>query len=93
MMNICLKYCGGCNPRYDRKKIVEYLKKDFNDINIILQSDNNICDFAIIISGCMSSCVNHDNIEGKYGKFVIRDFNDYEALKSMLSATVKNRYN
>lgn len=87
-MNILLKYCGGCNPRYDRKKIVDYLKKDFHEINIILPIDNKTCDFAVIISGCMSSCVNHDNIEGKYGKFIINDINDYEYLKSTIAAII-----
>nr|WP_312576471.1 hypothetical protein [Sedimentibacter sp.] len=83
-MDICVKYCGGCNPRYDRKKIVDKIKEDFNDINIITQRGNMICDFAVVISGCMSSCVNHDNIEGRYGKFIIKDIMEYEKLKSTL---------
>jgi 4-hydroxybutyrate CoA-transferase len=84
-MNICVKYCGGCNPRYDRKKIIEYLNNDFQEINIILQADIGVCDFVVVISGCRSSCVNHDNIDGKYGKFVVKDIKDYEILKETIS--------
>lgn len=87
-MNICVKYCGGCNPKYDRKKIIDNLKRDFQNISIITQLENATCDFALIISGCMRSCVNHKDIEGKYGKFVITDLKDYEILKSILDKLV-----
>jgi len=83
-MNICVKYCGGCNPRYDRKKIIDNLRADFQNINIISQLDNATCDFVVVISGCMSACANHKDIDGKYGKFVVKDLNDYETLKTML---------
>lgn len=83
-MNICVKYCGGCNPRYDRKKIIDYLKIDFHNISITSQFDNATCDFVVVISGCMSACANHKDIDGKYGKFVVKDLNDYEDLKNVL---------
>lgn len=88
-MNIFVKYCGGCNPRYDRKKIVDRLKEDFEGINIISRLDKKICDFVVVIAGCTSACVNHDDIEGKYGKFIVKDLRDYEILKSILSAIVE----
>lgn len=83
-MNICIKYCGGCNPRYDRKKIIDYLKNDFPSINIILQSDNKTCDFVVVISGCIRSCVQHEHLQGKFGKIIIKDLKDYDILKSRL---------
>jgi len=85
-MNICVKYCGGCNPRYDRKKVINNLKRDFQNVSIIpqLDNDNATCDFALIISGCIRSCTNHKDIEGRYGKFVITDLKDYEILKLTL---------
>lgn len=88
IMNICVKYCGGCNPRYDRKKIIDYIKKDFPNINIISQLDSATCDFVIMISGCSRSCINHIDIEGKYGKFVIADLKDYETLKTIIDKIV-----
>jgi 4-hydroxybutyrate CoA-transferase len=56
-MNICIKYCGGCNPKYDRKKIIDYLKRDFKEFNIITSLDNARCDFVVVISGCASRCL------------------------------------
>lgn len=32
-MKIGIKYCGGCNPRYDRNQEVEKLKKNFPSIH------------------------------------------------------------
>ncbi len=88
-MDICIKYCGGCNPRYDRKKIVDKLKCDFKDINIITQIDNEKCDFVVIIAGCTSACVNHDSIEGKYGKLIIKNIRDYLKLRETLVSVIK----
>ncbi len=88
-MDICVKYCGGCNPRYDRKKIVDRIKEDFNDVNIITQRDKMTCDFAVIIAGCTSACVNHDNIEGRCGKFIIKDIKDYLNLRENLARITK----
>lgn len=81
-MNICVKYCGGCNPRYDRNQIIKNLKGDFNNIHIFTNFNcSGICDFIIILCGCMTSCVNHENLYGRYGKMVIRTLKDYERLK------------
>ena len=33
-MRLGVKYCGGCNPRFDRKEIVKRLKEDYPHINI-----------------------------------------------------------
>ena len=34
-MKIALKYCGGCNPVYERENIAKWLKKDFENIDNI----------------------------------------------------------
>ena len=31
-MTVAVKYCGGCNPRYDRGAALEKLKKRYPDI-------------------------------------------------------------
>jgi len=92
-MNICIKYCGGCNPKYDRKTIVDKLKEDFVDINIISNFDKKICDYAVVIAGCTSACVNHDNIHGRYGKFVIKNTLDYDNLSETLAKVFKKKNN
>ncbi|MBS4536742.1 hypothetical protein GOQ29_14050 [Clostridium sp. D2Q-14] len=83
-MNICVKYCGGCNVRYDRKSVIERLKEDYLDINIITRINNEMCHFVVILSGCMSSCIKHEELKGINGKMVIKDIEDYQKLKSKL---------
>ncbi|MCR1899624.1 hypothetical protein NSA47_11615 [Irregularibacter muris] len=89
-MNICLKYCGGCNSRYDRNKVIEQLNKKFSNINFVTNLDQDgVCDFVIVLSGCPSSCVNHKHLNGRFGKMIIRDLKDYEDLESKLEKVIK----
>lgn len=88
-MNIFVKYCGGCNPRYDRTQIVERLKKDFNDIHIMTYFNDRTCDFVLVLCGCMTSCVSHEELYGKHGKMVIKDLGNYCELRAKLEKLKK----
>lgn len=92
-MNIFVKYCGGCNPRYDRAQIIKRLKEDFNDIHIMTHLNDRTCDFVLVLSGCMTSCVNHEELHGKYGKMVIKDLGKYYKLKSRLEEIKEEEQN
>lgn len=79
-MNIGVKYCGGCNPRYERKNILERLKKEYDEITIHLAKEDEAYDLVIVLCGCSSCCVNHENIKGKKGKLILSSENDYNKL-------------
>jgi len=55
-LKIGLKFCGGCNPNYDRGLMAEKIRNALDDkadfINII---DNNV-DMVVSIQGCDVSC-------------------------------------
>ena len=55
-MKIGIKYCGGCNSRYDRTKEVEKLKKQFPQHEFTYQVDTAICDICLLVCGCMTAC-------------------------------------
>ena len=52
-INIAVKFCGGCNPRYDRKKIYDnfltMLSKHHNFTGV---DQNKIYDILIVLRGC-----------------------------------------
>jgi len=53
---IGVKYCGGCNPTYDRSQVVRQLKACFlNRFYFPLRSQKNL-DGLVFINGCPSSC-------------------------------------
>lgn len=54
-MRLYVKYCGGCNPKYNRRKMVEeiadYLEAEF------IYSDPGKNDICLLISGCERGCL------------------------------------
>ncbi|WP_066648742.1 hypothetical protein [Christensenella timonensis] len=82
-MTIGIKYCGGCNQRYERTEIARNLKRDFPESRIVTAGTGEI-DFAVIICGCTSACALHDTIEGRYGKMILTEESGYAPLKGEL---------
>lgn len=62
-MIVGVKYCGGCNPSFLRKEIVENLKTDTDD-GIIFEhfSENKAFDIILTINGCEKSCLSNTYI-------------------------------
>ncbi|MCR1899353.1 hypothetical protein NSA47_10195 [Irregularibacter muris] len=91
MIEVLIKYCGGCNPRYDRGQIVEKLKKQYSTINFTSSIDpRKSWDLVIVLSGCMSSCTTHENLNGKHGKMIVRSLKDYKTLVHKLDEILES---
>ena len=53
---IALKFCGGCNPNYDRLELLNRLKKTLEpDLEWVAYTDQN-ADKVLIICGCATQC-------------------------------------
>lgn len=79
-MRIGIKYCGGCNSRYDRTAIVEQLKKDLPDSEFVSADPSVEMDFVVVITGCQSACAKTDGLTGKYGQKTIKRQDAYADL-------------
>lgn len=54
-MELYVKFCGGCNPKYDRKKTVKEIEQRLNaDIKYSKPNRNSIC---LLVSGCERACL------------------------------------
>ncbi len=61
ILRIVVKYCGGCNPRYDRTALVdEFFRKaaTAGAVRVLLGSP---ADFVLIANGCISACADNPN--------------------------------
>lgn len=78
-MDIGIKYCGGCNPRYDRKRFAELLKRRFGHSFETADAENEY-DVLVVLCGCSSSCAGFSQYKVKSGQVVIvrseADFDD-----------------
>lgn len=71
-MRIGIKYCGGCNPFYDRKAEVEKLERNLKDIRFEPVQHGESYDSVLLVCGCPRACIwkqyvsRKQHISGKY---------------------------
>jgi hypothetical protein len=59
-----LKYCGGCNPRYDRIALAEALMARLGPEIEWVSPDAGQLDFVLAIEGCQTACADLSPFEG-----------------------------
>ncbi len=69
-MKLRIKYCGGCNPNIDRKKLVDEVLDKLNSITNV-EVTNEDADVGIVVGGCSVSCVDLSEIEDQAKNWVI----------------------
>ena len=84
-MRIGIKYCGGCNPTYERTDVVLRIKKNIGTgHNIEIIEQGILYDIVIILCGCSCACASHNDIEAKYEKICITSGNDDSKLLKII---------
>ncbi len=65
-MNVGIKFCGGCNPRYNRKKILEYIKEKCKNVSFEYVKEEMKYDHLLVIGGCSNNCASYEqyNVAG-----------------------------
>lgn len=55
-MIVGVKYCGGCNSRYNRKALVDTLVEKFSHHCFSQASPHIHYDVLLVVNGCSSGC-------------------------------------
>lgn len=90
-MFIGIKYCGGCNSTYDRKKFAEKIVLKFKEINFETVYDNNEYDVMLIICGCSRACANHKNLICKE-KIIVASELDFNKINDLIRNLQARKY-
>ncbi len=69
-MKLRIKYCGGCNPIIDRKKLVNEIINQLNDAGKV-EIVNEKADVGLVVGGCSVCCINLSEIEDQAPHWVI----------------------
>jgi hypothetical protein len=56
MLRVGIKYCGGCNPEYDRVALVEQIKKRLEGKVSFVPSETEEVDVILAVHGCKTAC-------------------------------------
>ena len=76
-VKVGVKYCGGCNPKYDRVGLGEGIRKRLDGkANFVLADSENV-DVILAIEGCETACANLSVFEGKR-IFIVTSVEDAE---------------
>ncbi|SDY45814.1 3-hydroxyacyl-ACP dehydratase FabZ [Eubacterium barkeri] len=51
-----IRYCGGCNPRYDRVALIKRLEKKLGDVIFVQEEEKEDYDFLVLCQGCPAQC-------------------------------------
>lgn len=85
IMEISIKYCGGCNPRYDRAALVEMLKKENPDVIFSYADENKETDFLLVICGCTATCALYDTLKSRHGLILVSNEVTFEQIQDKIN--------
>lgn len=67
-MLVGVKFCGGCNPRYDRGKALEAIKNEMQEeAEFAIAEEGAFYDRLLVIGGCTNCCASHSQYQTKEG--------------------------
>ena len=82
-MKVGIKFCGGCNPRYDRRKELTKLQQGMTGVEWV--TDNRvICDYWLVACGCARECVDISRLIASKEVLVLTNTMDYRNAKEIL---------
>jgi len=69
-LKVAIKYCGGCNPDYDRVVLVKRIEERLNGkVEFVSAEDENI-DLVLAVEGCKTACADLSAFKGIKIRFV-----------------------
>ena len=90
-MIIALKYCGGCNPRYNRVACVDNLEKTMRDLNIsfVPYNEKDQFDYCLLVSGCNRNCLSDKAFTNCLNILAVSAAEEFSNIKNELCAQIK----
>ena len=84
-MLIGVKYCGGCNPVYNRGRQVKRLQEQFPEHDFdFAAGDMRECEIGLVVCGCVRACASVDGIEPKKKLFLLPTERSFSEVKTYL---------
>ncbi len=64
MLRVGVKYCGGCNPEYDRVSLVEQIKGRLEGKVCFVPPGSEGVDIILAVHGCGTACADLSDFRG-----------------------------
>lgn len=82
-MTVGVKYCGGCNPRYDRVALVARLAADHPSLRLEPAQPGVYYDLLLVVCGCSARCADTAGLENRLGRLTISSEADLAAVEKL----------
>ena len=63
-IKVGLKYCGGCNPDYDRVALVKHIQERFHGDVEFVAPETKGTSLILVVQGCSTACVDLSAFQG-----------------------------
>lgn len=86
ILRVVVKYCGGCNPRYDRTELIDEFFRRTATADAVRVLFGSPADFVLIVNGCQSACCdNPDNYALASNSLIIKCEDDlHKAVEKLI---------
>ncbi|NMA93546.1 MAG: hypothetical protein GX975_02670 [Clostridiales bacterium] len=97
-MEVLVRYCGGCNPRYDRSEVLELLREEFPDVEFIVTTshEERTGDAVLVLAGCTAACADYSSVSSPHAPIIVasraakkKAIKELHRIKSALEADSK----
>jgi len=89
LLRIGIKYCGGCNPNYDRGALVSKIEDQLPQ-QILWVSPEENADLIIAVQGCPTACADLSPFDASK-VFQIKDEADLQPLIKKLKSAISQK--
>lgn len=80
-----LRYCGGCNPRYERGTMVRSLQDDHPNVTLEVFSSGQDYAGVLVVCGCTAQCAERRDLPADAPHCMIATEQDYQRAAAFLS--------
>ncbi|MGI6736756.1 MAG: hypothetical protein ACOX41_05520 [Anaerovoracaceae bacterium] len=87
---ICgVKFCGGCNPHYDRGAALRTLQKEVPQVHFRIARAGETYDFLLVIGGCTSCCPAFSQYGTRHGVAKMWSRDHIEGVRQQIEAAAR----
>ena len=70
MIKVAIKYCGGCNPGYDRVALADFIKNSLHGRVEFVPLESEAIDLILAVEGCKTCCADLSSFKGQQIQFI-----------------------
>ncbi len=86
-MRFGVKYCGGCNPRYQRGEFLKMISRHFqNRVDFELAKEDTLYDGLLVLGGCSNCCPDYRHFQTKTPPILVWDQDHFNQVTSQIES-------